>query len=128
MSKKEIEFKVDVVPVEKAGIIERPSRPSRYAAILDAIRGLKKGQAVKVPLPEKTDPMIVANRLTSVIRNYGIKPPEGMTFVKRAGEGNTLVVTLGQKRAEPGTAARKPARPKAARKPAKSKAEPAKAE
>jgi hypothetical protein len=59
---------------------------------------LKKGEALKVPIPAEVDPMIVANRLTSVMRNSEIKAPEGMTFQKRAGEGHTLVITLAVKR------------------------------
>lgn len=87
-------IKVEVIPEEKAKILPRAVRESRYKPILDAMAALKPGQAIKVPLPPRTTATKYGNRLASVIRGRGISAPEGHIFSKRAGEGDTLVIVL----------------------------------
>ncbi len=80
-------------PKDLANVL--PSRESKYRKILDAMRGLKAGEAVEFVFPSGTDVRKIINCLTSAVVNADLKAPKGCSFFKRVGVNGELVIVAG---------------------------------
>ena len=82
-----------VAAKELAAIL--PTRESKYRKILDAMRELKAGEAVKFPFAKTVEVRKIINCLTSAIVNAKVSAPAGCSFYKRIGTNNELVIQAG---------------------------------
>lgn len=83
-----------VVKAEDLKLKPREHKVSMYLPVVEAMRALKKGEAITVPLPHGSTYRQLANRLTSVIRNNEVKAPAGCFFSKRQTEEGLLAVSV----------------------------------
>jgi len=101
-----------------------PGRPSRYAGLIEAMKGLAEGESLELAAEDGVTPKQAHNRLNSALRNAKPQAPKGCVFRKRTSITGGLVISCVPASEAPAKKKKAPAKKKTAAKkkaPAKKK-------